>query len=105
MYEITHLNVWISARYSAAVAVILSLLFSIIGITVILVDSWNYFSLDDFWDELFPLILVPLITALVSFFASALFFWLYNVIAERSSGLKVELEFIQEEEKNSERHK
>ena len=102
MYEIKHIDVWVMTRYTTAFAFIASAIASLIGLAMFMYESMSRFTygygsrlrLEDF--VLF--LATPLCVALFTFGATALFGALYNVAAEKTTGLQVDLEFMEEKD-------
>lgn len=104
MYEIKHIDVWVTTRYATAFAFIATSLVSLLGFGFYLLDTldrygfasdYGYSRID--FEEVIPFIGGPLFAAFVAFCATALFCAIYNAVAERTSGLQVEMEFVPED--------
>ncbi|PIW37020.1 MAG: hypothetical protein COW24_02350 [Candidatus Kerfeldbacteria bacterium CG15_BIG_FIL_POST_REV_8_21_14_020_45_12] len=93
MYEITHINAWIPARYVGIVVAIIALIPGVLAY----IDQLHSLAGDELVEEL-GYIIVPLVIGLAAYVATGVSLMVYNKISEQFGGLKLDLEFVEEEE-------
>lgn len=98
MYEIRKINILDTGKYCAVSAFIVSLIPSIfyISIFAIFIFSSSYYG-REVWAGLFMLAF-PLGMAVAGFLAGIIFAVIYNLLAPRIGGIKMDLAYLKEDE-------
>ncbi len=93
MYEVTYIGPWIPARYAGIVVTTLSL----IPAVPLYINEVRRFSADELVESLGYLVFPPVL-GLIAFAAVGVSVLIYNKVTVDLGGLKLDLEFIEEQE-------
>ena len=94
IYEITSIDSRQSAKVIALTSLILSLIFTVIGLSILIVGLIQEAPLIISYSWIY--IFMPLVYFVVIYVFSRIFFWIYNKVAQKTGGFRLELEDIEE---------
>lgn len=93
--KVKKIGVLQTAKISAIIFFLISLVV-FVPVMLIMVIIGAISGNTEIWTAILPIIIMPILYPLIGFLMTALWCWLYNVIAKKIGGIEIEFEAVEE---------
>jgi hypothetical protein len=93
--KVKKIGVLQTAKISAIIFFLISSII-VVPMMLIMVIIGGFSGETEIWIKILPILLMPILYPIIGFLMTALWCWLYNVLAKRIGGIEIEFEAMEE---------